>query len=190
MTTMWSAGSPCSTVVSPSSKSRTVIWEASQAKPSTGRSANVGTDCNSSTEGEGAAARRLARVSMSDFAQVLVYKLDGYGAFAHSGSNALDRAMADVANREDARNIGFEHARLASERPAFRPFPLGKQIPSGENEPALVALDEGIQPSSAWLGADKDEQRGGWFAPCVAGCVTGDGDRFEMILAVHFENTR
>src|SRR5690348_8517963 len=127
---------------------------------------------------------------MSDFAQVLVYELNRYGAFAYPGSNALDRAMAHVANGEDAWNIGFEHAGLASEGPAFRPFPLGKQIPSGENEPALVTLDDRIQPTRARLGADKDEQRGGWFASCVAGGVASDGNRFEMILAVHFENAR
>ena len=81
---------------------------ASQARPSAGRSAKVGTDFNSSTEGEGAAASRLARVSMSDFAEVLVHELYSHGAFADARSDALNGTMAHVANSEDARNIGFQ----------------------------------------------------------------------------------
>ena len=86
----------------------TPIFEASQARPSAGRSAKVGTDFNSSTEGEGAAASRLARVSMSDFTQVLVHELYGDGTFADSRSDPLNRTMAHIANRKNAGNIRFQ----------------------------------------------------------------------------------
>lgn len=84
-------------------------------------------------------------------------KLNRDGALANSGSHTLDGPVPDIAHREDAGKIGFEQARVAIERPSFRPFPSGKQIVAGQNEPARIALDRPIEPVRAGLGADKNK---------------------------------
>jgi hypothetical protein len=45
---------------------------------------------------------------MSDFAQVLMHELNGYGAFTDSRSDAFNRTVANIANRKDAGDIRFK----------------------------------------------------------------------------------
>ena len=52
--------------------------------------------------------------------QELVDEGDGHAALADRGGDALDRAEADVAAREDARNARLQQIRVAIERPALR----------------------------------------------------------------------
>src|SRR5437764_368932 len=61
-----------------------------------------------------------------------------------------------------------------------------EQLLAGENKTALIALNDAIQPGSARLGTDKDEEAGGGNLAGVAGCFAGDSDGFEMVLTVNF----
>jgi hypothetical protein len=50
--------------------------------------------------------------------QVFMDEFDGHGAFAHARSDALGRAMADIAGHENARHAGFKIKRIAIRRPS------------------------------------------------------------------------
>src|SRR5260370_16956353 len=69
--------------------------------------------------------------------------------------------MAYVTDHKNSRNIRFEQARVAVERPAVRPLAIVQQIRPGQDETALVALDQTLEPFGARLRADKNEQAGG-----------------------------
>jgi hypothetical protein len=49
-------------------------------------------------------------------------ELDSYRAFADTGCHSLHRAISDVANREDAGDIGLEQTGIALQRPTPRPL--------------------------------------------------------------------
>ncbi len=72
--------------------------------------------------------------------------------FPDGARHALDRARAHVARDEDARHARLEQVRVAPERPAGR---LG--VGAGQDEAALVARDDALQPVGARRGADEDE---------------------------------
>ena len=46
-------------------------------------------------------------------------ELDRYGTFTDSGGYALDGPVADVANRKDAGDVGFQQERVALDGPTF-----------------------------------------------------------------------
>src|SRR5690242_10882507 len=52
-------------------------------------------------------------------AQILMDKLDGIGAFADAGRNALDRTVAHVAGGENTGHAGLEEPGSPFERPGF-----------------------------------------------------------------------
>ncbi len=59
--------------------------------------------------------------------------------------------MAHVADREYAGHAGFEQAGIAFERPALGPLAIPQQVRAGQDETALVALDDAVQPLGARL---------------------------------------
>ena len=71
------------------------------------------------------------------------------GAFADAGSDALDRAVADISDNEDTWDTRFKERGIAVEGPALRPLALVHQILAGEDEAAIVALDKVAQPFGA-----------------------------------------
>ena len=54
------------------------------------------------------ACRRVLVALICGRLQVLVDEPDADGAFTGAGGDALDRALADVSDREDSREVGFE----------------------------------------------------------------------------------
>src|SRR5580704_1879024 len=102
--------------------------------------------------------------------QILMHELNDDGAFADAGSDAFYRAVADIADHKDSRDVGFEQAGIALESPGSGALAIAKQVWAGEDEAALVASDETAEPFGARLRANEDEQAGGGklFA-CAAG---------------------
>src|SRR5687767_7508809 len=110
-------------------------------------------------------------------------ELHGDRAFANGRGNALDGAMADIADHEYTGHARLEQFRLAVERPAPGRTTVAYQIAPGENEATLVSFDGVLQPLGPRLRADKDEERArGDFLSAFA-CPDGDG--FQMGLAVN-----
>src|SRR5271165_1741367 len=122
--------------------------------------------------------------------QVLMHELDCDGAFADTGSDPLHRTVANVADREDARNIRLQQTGIALQRPA--PWPLAglKQIRTRQNEPAFVALNCSVQPGRPRLRADEYEQRMRRYLAHVSGKIAPERHRFQTIVAVHLGHAR
>ena len=72
---------------------------------------------------------------------------DHRGAFADRGGDALGRAGPNIADREDARQAGFER----------QPDAVALRR-AGDDEALLVDLDAAMQPIGIGVGADEEEQ--------------------------------
>jgi hypothetical protein len=90
-----------------------------------------------------------------------MHELHDDSSFADARSHALDRAVAHIANHENTRHVDFEQTGISIEGPRRRPLSVSEQVRPGENESALVALDEIAQPLRARLRADENEQAAG-----------------------------
>src|SRR5215475_3665917 len=66
------------------------------------------------------------------FGEVFVGELDGDGALADGGGDALDGPVAHVTGREDAGQAGFEEQRRARQRPSGG-RPRGAQVTPGQH---------------------------------------------------------
>src|SRR5260370_15635073 len=93
--------------------------------------------------------------------QILMHELHDDSALAYARRDALHRAMAYVTDHKNSRNIRFEQARVAVERPALRPLAIVQQTRPAPAQTAPVAHDPTLEPFGARLRADKDEQAGG-----------------------------
>src|SRR5258707_7239385 len=96
--------------------------------------------------------------------------------------------MAYVTDHKNSRNIRFEQARVAVQRPAVRPLAIVQQIRPGQDETALVALDQTLEPFGARLRADKNEQAGGGELFRLRGYGALDSEFREPRLAMDFNN--
>src|SRR6266849_2639671 len=96
--------------------------------------------------------------------------------------------MAYVTDHKNSRNIRFEQARVAVERPALRPLAIVQQIRPGQDETALIALDQTLEPFGARLRANKDEQARGGELFGFRGHGALDGYLREPRLAVYFNH--
>src|SRR5215471_6717151 len=85
-------------------------------------------------------------------------KLNGDGAFADAGGDALDRPAAHVTGDKNTGQTGFEKPRTALELPALRRLAVADKVGAAQNEPLRIALDGAIEPFRARLGADEDKQ--------------------------------
>src|SRR5258705_12749400 len=88
----------------------------------------------------------------------MVNELDGNGAFADAGSDALNGAMAHIADDEDAGDAGFKERGIAIDAPALGALAVAQEIGAGEYEATSIALDEVAEPVGARQGADEDEE--------------------------------
>jgi hypothetical protein len=98
-------------------------------------------------------------------------ELDCDRALAYPGRDSFHRAIANVAHREDARDVRLEQAGVALQRPAPWAFTGLEQIQTRQQEPPLITLDGSIQPSRARLRADEYEQRIRGYAAYVSGAI-------------------
>ncbi len=80
-------------------------------------------------------------------------ELHRHRSFTDSGSHALYRTVAHIADGKDAGNIGLEQKRIPVERPALRTLAVTYKIRAGQQETALVPLDDisPANPSAATL---------------------------------------
>src|SRR2546430_7568259 len=102
-------------------------------------------------------------------AEILMDECDRYAAFTDARSDALDRAVANVADRENARHAGLQQIRIALERPraVLLRHKVG-HVASGANVTALVANYRRRQPRCRGVGSDEHEKRIGRLAPALA----------------------
>src|SRR5712671_7164920 len=117
-----------------------------------------------------------------------MHKLHHDSALANTGCDALHRAVAHVADHKNAGNIRFEQAGIAIERPPFRALAIVEQIGSGQDETALIALDQTVEPFRARLRADENEQAGSGKFLSLGGDRALDGDLRKPRLAVYFDH--
>src|SRR5579871_4257344 len=114
-----------------------------------------------------------------------VHELNGDRTFAHTGGHAFDGTMPNVAHGKYARDAGFQKKWIAVEGPARGPLAGSHHVGTGEDESMLIALDETIEPVRARLGADENEQGADRDSLDRSGVRTGNGDGFQLGLAVH-----
>ena len=79
-------------------------------------------------------------------------ELHGHRSFADSGSHAFHRTVPHIAHGKKAGNIGLQQERIAVERPALGALAVPYQVGAGEDESALVALDD-IRPANRFAAA-------------------------------------
>src|SRR5580692_1577137 len=122
--------------------------------------------------------------------QILVHELDDDGAFADPGSYALYGAVAHVADDKDARNIGFEQPRIAVERPGSGAFAIAQKVGPGEDEAALIALDQVAEPFGARLRTNKYEEAGSGKLVSRSGALAEHGDASKPCFSTNFDDRR
>src|SRR5207248_6609002 len=122
--------------------------------------------------------------------QILMNELNGHRAFSYSRSHALDGPVADVAYRKDARDVGFEQAWIAIERPSMSLLPIAGEVGAGEHEAALIAFDRVLQPIGLRFRPNEDEQRDGRNLLHGSSGIAGNRDRFQAVFAMSFDDTR
>src|SRR5271155_890360 len=83
--------------------------------------------------------------------QILMHELNDHGAFADAGSDAFYRAVADIADHKDARDIRFQQAGIAVEGPGSGALAIAEEIRAGEDEAALVSFDKSAEPIGSRL---------------------------------------
>src|SRR4051794_29472286 len=110
------------------------------------------------------------------FREVLVDQGDRHRPLADRAGDALDRACAHVAGDEHAGHGGLEHVRIALEREA-----RGLGVRSREDEAALVAADDALEPVRARRGPDEHEHRVDVLV--VLAVVVADPQRAQVVVA-------
>ncbi len=111
---------------------------------------------------------------------------DGRRALPYRRRDTLDRAVADVAHGEHARDAGLEEHRGPSQRPGGRPA-LGEEIAPGHDEAPLVAHDPFREPARVRRGADEHEEGVGRDGLDPAGLGVAERQPVQVVgpLAVH-----
>src|SRR5215813_10358871 len=126
---------------------------ASHARSSSARSERTGTVLSCCTR-----VLVAVEISMSDLRKMGVYELNGDRSLADTGGDPFDRSVPDVAHGKNTGNTGFEQERITLESPAIRAFALPHQVRPREDKPAVVALDEPVEPIRTGRRADEHEQ--------------------------------
>src|SRR5271170_1718194 len=87
-----------------------------------------------------------------------MHELDDDGAFTNAGGNTLHRTVADVTHDKDSWDVGLQQTGIAIEGPGSRALAIAEKVRAGEDEAALVALDEVAEPLGTGLRADENEE--------------------------------
>src|ERR1041384_3592642 len=96
--------------------------------------------------------------------------------------------MTNVTDYKNAGHVCFQEIWITIELPTVRPLAIAGEVRAGIDEAALITLDNVRKPICIWRCSDHDEQRiRRHFVDLVRfGTVNGNG--FEMILAVRFDD--
>src|ERR1700733_9987618 len=86
-------------------------------------------------------------------------KLYRHRSFSHSRSHAFYGTVAHITDGKDAGNIGLEQERIPVERPAFRTLAVTDKVRAGQQETALVPLDDIAQPIGPRQRSNEDKHR-------------------------------
>ncbi len=80
-------------------------------------------------------------------------ELHRHRSFTDSRSHPFYGTVAHIADGKNAGNIGLEQERIPVECPSLRALPVANEIRTGQQETALVALDDArpANPSAAML---------------------------------------
>src|SRR5580704_8186806 len=122
--------------------------------------------------------------------QILMHELDDDGTFTDARGDAFYRTVADIADDENAWDVGFEQAGIAIEGPGRGAFAIAKEVWTGEDEAALVAFDETAEPLGARLRANKDEKTGGGKLLAFSRGLAQHGDAGQARFALDFDDRR
>src|SRR5215203_6903775 len=105
--------------------------------------------------GEGLTSSRFLRAGIG---QVLMDQPHCHRALAHRGGAPLDRAAARVTSGEYSRHASLQEKRLPR---TFLPVVLIErrivQLPTGQDEAALVEFDAVFEPAGVGISPDEDK---------------------------------
>src|SRR6476661_8072324 len=86
-------------------------------------------------------------------------ELHRHRSFPDAGSYSLYGAMAHVAHGKNAGNVRLKQEGIPVEGPSLRALPVTDKVRAGQEETALVTLDDIGQPIRPWQRANKDKHR-------------------------------
>ena len=110
-----------------------------------------------------------------------MHERDRHRSLAHGARHPLDRARADVAGDEHSGHARLERERVALKRPA-----VALDVEAGEDEAALVARDDTLEPVGQRPGADEHEARVGLLDRVAAvGVADAQGAQAAVALRGH-----
>ena len=87
-----------------------------------------------------------------------MHELDDDGALAQARGHAFDRAVARVADYKNTGNACFEQTRITAEGPRGGFLAIANEVGAGENEAAVIALNDVAEPFGARQRAHEDEE--------------------------------
>src|SRR6202040_1595012 len=119
-----------------------------------------------------------------DLAQILMNELHSDRSFPHSGSYPFYRPMSDVPHSKNARNIGLEQEGISVERPSLRTLAVPYKIRTGQQEAALVPLNDSGQPIRPWQCPNKDKHRVSRHTLNLVGIGTKHRNLFQVCFAM------
>src|ERR1700733_10688496 len=111
-------------------------------------------------------------------------ELNRHRSFTDTESHPLYRAVTHITHGKDAGNIGLEQERITVERPAFWMLPVTYKIGAGQQESALVPLNDTRQPIRPRQRPNEYKHCTRRYALNLAGVRTKYRDLFQMRLPV------
>ena len=112
-------------------------------------------------------------------------ELNRHRAFANTRSNALHGTMPHVSDDKYTRHAGLEKIRGALNRPTRWTLAISDKVRPGQDEAAVIALDEISEPIGSRQCADIDEEAAGGIAVECAGAGATHRDGLQLTVTVH-----
>ena len=109
---------------------------------------------------------------------------DRHRALADGGGDPLHRVGAYVAGDEDAGDAGLQAPTARARASTRGALAVEDEVGPGEQEAAIVALQDPCSQSVLGCGPDEDEQMAGLDPLGLAGRHMAQGQRLEVVVAV------
>src|SRR5919107_4165918 len=123
--------------------------------------------------------------------QVLMDQPHCHRALPHRGGAPLDRAASHVTRGEYARHASLQQKRLPKQ---FLPVVLIErrivQLPTGQDEAALVEFDTPFEPAGVGLRTDEDKERPYPKSPAFPRAVVLDHDPLQAVFSRELSHPR
>src|SRR5271155_1613599 len=111
-------------------------------------------------------------------------ELHRHRSFPNAGSYSFYGAMAHIAHGKDAGNVSLKQERISVEGPSPRALPITDKVGTGQEETALVPLDDIRQPIRPWQCSNKDKHRSRGHALDLSGIGAKHRNLFQMCFTM------